>query len=972
MNKLGDSLSIIGWVKTWDFMAIFYSIIAAFIFAILLTWKRPFLFILRKVKNTIARRKYINTLRAECGSLIIVGRRHGLALEDAYIPLDVVKSELMARCANEDTIIDPHRKNSLDRTCILIGGPGAGKSTLAKRRVIDELRRSRRPLPLLLRLRDYLGFDSIEDAVVHNLKRFKFLSPDRELQDLLQQSGLCVLDGLDEVKPTHRDKVISDINIFYHKYYLTRGTLIVTCRREAYLDTPLDIPTILEVRPLRDKQIQEFARKWPPGFPHDKSAQTFWRDLTAISRIHELARSPLLLVGGLMQYTESNAGIPDERYKYLERVAQWLIADWATAQGHPPDPYRSLYDRILPKLAFEMHKRTSAEISISDAEMLIKGWLPEFGFANDRSSEVIASLRTRTGILVADDKHHLIFCQLGLQEYFASLQVNLDVKPPEIHALEPRQWWREAILLSIAQQRHPDLHLDALFDADPVLATAAVAECPTPSIAQQTKAVDICIREVDATNDAIKTPIVQLLRKLEGQAENNLIDGLENRIIIKGKIGKFVGLLLATAGTEKANELLSRHPEVWATCLTDAGYLSDSFEGLLFNLVAQGDDTQCFRATDALFENLQERNIFRLIRLLPNLDANKADYVARRILALTLDGGNTPRRTQLFFIAQLAISCIPYVRKHERFLKNQLTESISPNAHRVLLSIGDLSSTYLPFIGTLLFLSTRFSKASKDMQSRKVEGMLSKSYEWCFRFPLLFCLVASAFALLALCSHSAADRIIFISSAFIALFPAMSMNIPRHSWQNYRSTRRIVSFSAVLLFAMCCFASTVIVLPPAFDFSIVSSIMYMSPLLMLLLGVVLSQSTFSQFADVGDLYPYYMPHQFLFNFLSFTLRHVFNRENILLETKSTQLMIRDRYIFFFLVLLGLSSTFQMFMDTATCDQLRFAIALMIFVGVLLVSALALYAHYIVIKSSSMVERFLQSEIHNIEVTSIQQ
>lgn len=92
------------------------------------------------------------------------------------------------------------------------------------------------------------------------------------MQNLLRSGrAICVLDGLDEVRPQLREKVIGDVNTFYHKYFIQQNSLIVTCRKEAYRRIPLDIPVIMEVRPLTDEQIRRFADKWPPGFPEEKT-----------------------------------------------------------------------------------------------------------------------------------------------------------------------------------------------------------------------------------------------------------------------------------------------------------------------------------------------------------------------------------------------------------------------------------------------------------------------------------------------------------------------------------------------------------------------------------------------------------------------------------------------------------------------------------------------------------------------------
>lgn len=971
MPDLQNTSTFIDWVRTWDFLAIFYSVLAAFIFAILIGSRRIYTYLLRRFKNIIARRKYAKSLQDECENLIVVGKRQGLSMTQAFVNLDVVNSDLMTKSSDVGGKTSPSQ--SLHNiTCVLIGGPGAGKSTLVKRRVLAEFRRRRGfPLPLFIRLRDYMGFDSIEDAIIHELSQAGFVSPELLLQDILQQSGLCVLDGLDEVKPDKRSKIIQDINVFYHKYYTKHGTMIVTCRREAYLDTPLDIPVILEVRPLRDEQIQLFAKKWSPGYPRDKSAVTFWRDLTATPRIHELARSPLLLVGGLMQYTESNAGVPDERYKYLERVAQWLISDWATAQGHPPDTFRSLYDRVLPKLAFEMHKRNTAEIPIGEAEILLQQWLPTYGVSDKKASEVIANLRTRTGIVVADDQHHLIFGQFGLQEYFASLEINLLIGPENMEQLKPLSWWREPILLAIAQQRDPNDYLDALFLLDPVLAAAAVAECPTPSLDQQNNAITRCIHEVDSTNDAVKTPIIQLLRKLEGEAEAALVRQLEERLTNSSKLAKFVGLIFATAGTSIANETLSRHPEVWATCLTDAGYLSDSFETLLFSWVEQGNDKQCFSATDALFENLHERNIVRLLELLPKLTSNKADYLAKRILTMMLQSPNKAESTAFPFIASLAVRCVPYLKKPEKFLKSQLTERQPRDVEIDFLSVRDFPQSPISYIAALVFLCKMDEKQDKEHIVVCIQKWLSRSREWSSKYSVIFCAYAASLSILATLSNVIWVRLQYATVCFILLVVAVTKTTPRHAFNRGKRFQKSFNAPTAILFGACCFSLVFLTIDPIINVVASPILAKSTPILIFLFGVNLIGYFGNILLHPQDIHEYlaYRKNSFHFgnNFQHMNFQDFMMPLHMPSSLGSRRLIIPNKYLLFCLCLLLWVRFSSHLVDNITAVNASAIVSFLILITFLLLNIIVIQAHLVVCRASKSAENFLKSKLKNLDL-----
>ncbi len=616
------------WVTTWDWVDIFYGVVASLIFAALVRWSRSFGYFRRGLRNIRATFMYRRALIKECQHLIVVGRRAGFKMESTYVDLDVSPSDLSQ--SKGDPLKSVH---GFAKPYVLVGGPGAGKSTLVKHLVLRALGSRPTSIPIFLKLRDYVGFESIESAIAHRFSNFRF-GKSQEMVDLLLRSSetLCVLDGLDEVRVESRAEVIRHINQFFHKYFDQGGQIIVTCRKEAYRDTPLDIPSIMEVRPLSDEQIQRLAEKWPIAYPEGKSFQTFLRDLTAVPRIHELARSPLLLVGGLMQYTDSNQGIPDERFQYLNRIATWLIADWSTAQGHPPDPLRPLYDRVLPRLAYHMHQTKCAEIHTSEAVALVDSWLPQFGHPKGGAPQVIESIKTRTGILVSENAHHLIFAQFGLQEYFASLEVTEQVKPSDIPTLTPISWWREAILLAVAQQREPTAYLESLFTFDSFLAAAAVAECPTPSSVLQRRAVEACLRGIDKMETSVTGALVPLLRKVRGELEQTLVDQLASRLTGKKKKARIVGLALATAGTEACTEALAKHPEIWEECLRGAAYLSDSFEGMLLRWTESGSEDQSAKAADMLAERIRPDTLEKLCAILPRLSSSKAEHLALLLL----------------------------------------------------------------------------------------------------------------------------------------------------------------------------------------------------------------------------------------------------------------------------------------------------------------------------------------------------
>jgi len=666
-----NSINFFTGISSWDWKSIFYSFVASIIFAVVmkLIGGKKLKAAGKRIALHRAIKKYKSTVKDECSSLIVIGRRAGFNIHDVYVDLDLARSDLNTTPSND--ISNPFSFYGPKQSCVLVGGPGAGKSTTVKKIIINELGEAK-TIPFIIRLREYHGYPSIEACLISKLQESGVPDPEQFLKDQLLKGTTCVLDGLDEVRPHLREEIYRHINIFYAKHFVARrdAALIVSCRKEAYRNIPLDLPEIFEVRPLTDEQIIRFAERWPLSYPKGKSKDTFWRDLGSAEKILQLARSPLLLIGGLMQYTESNQGIPEERFEYLKRVANWLVADWATAQGHPPDPNRPVYDRVLPKIAFEMQQEETSELSISKCIEMLKDWLPTYGYDANESQAIIESIATKTGILVREGGNNVVFAQFGLQEYFASLEVMSTLSADQISILNPISWWRETILLTTAQLRNPSDLLEALFETSPLLAVSAVAECPTPSISMQHKAIDVCLGLIDGMEKAVGGAAVTLLRKLKGTQEAEIIKELEKRLSnsrIDSQILSLVGLSLATAGTPRATALLAKYPEVWDACLKEVSYLSTSFENLLVEWIEKGNDEQSARAIDMIVTRLSGDRTKQLLKILPKLPKAQAQHLASSMLRTVLDNEGIKASNGITETYTTISECIP--RIHEEFFE---------------------------------------------------------------------------------------------------------------------------------------------------------------------------------------------------------------------------------------------------------------------------------------------------------------
>jgi hypothetical protein len=742
ISKLLNLVLALDWTK------ILSGLVPIAIGVALAWWKGGFRALFRKIQVFRAVRKYRSDLKRDASSLAVIGRREGFDLAKVYVEIDVAKSDLMNKAVDGS----PGRPNQ----CVLVGGPGAGKSTYVKKLLLDRLTNSK-DLPFLLRLREY-GGEKIEDLLAAKLNALGILQPLEFLRlHLHAPHCLCVLDGLDEVRPAFQQSAYEAINSFYKSYFLRHGTgsLIVTCRKEAYRSIPLELPEVWEVIPLKDIQIQKFAASWPLGFPSGKSSDGFWSDLSASPRILEVSRSPLLLVGSLLLYTESNLGIPGERTKYLQKIKNTLVEDWGTAQGHAPDPWRIVYTPLLSNIALQMHLEETAEFQKSKCTDLIARLLPEYGYEKSQAEAFLENLFTKTGILVRDVPGSVVFVQFTLQEFFTSLILSTKCSEAEIAKFAREAWWREAILFSTAQLANPTSQIKALFDAVPMIGAVAVAEAPTPSLELQESAVELTLKQIDVADGTAELPTVSLLRKMSGKIERDFCVALGERLENKNeRIAAIAGRSLATAGTAMATEVLSKYPEAWKHCFDTSSYLSSTFEKMVFTWVGTPAHSNWQNAVDLLIKRDERLDLLKLIDLLSALPSEKADYLSCAILKKMHRFSDRYPEAVLGEVYDPICRCIPFVQNKER-LQGELGQVAG--VHRYMMP-GAIPSA--------LQLAKTRSEASETVTSEKLRSVFDRSLQFCFLTSSYLILMASgicSFSLLAIGQRSLSYGVLLIT-----------------------------------------------------------------------------------------------------------------------------------------------------------------------------------------------------------------
>lgn len=300
---------------------------------------------------------------------------------------------------------------------LLLGGPGAGKSTIMRWLALQMARGTRSAsslpeklapaqIPLLVRISDYANYledpqnripkTSNVDGRAYLVKAFlrcELEKSDPALPDIMQEAlanGQCLLlfDGLDEVaSDALRRQIAADLYAFLTQHCPPQGLernsfnrVLITSRIVGYEPGPLSQYREYTLLDLNDEQIEEFLTHWCPAVElFQATRQRDERDLTEQNRrqlqeageaerdrllramrenpgIKRLAVNPLMLtILALIQ--KSGGKLPHRRIDLYNSVTQTLLDNWNQARGGRRFGHDELglAENTLSVIAFEMH-----------------------------------------------------------------------------------------------------------------------------------------------------------------------------------------------------------------------------------------------------------------------------------------------------------------------------------------------------------------------------------------------------------------------------------------------------------------------------------------------------------------------------------------------------------------------------------------------------------------------------------------
>jgi hypothetical protein len=345
------------------------------------------------------------------------------------------------------------------RLTVVLGDPGAGKSSLATK-VAHEVasRLGGEQVPFLVVLRDYAdGLRAGERSLAEHLAAVSRAPYNVEMTGdaieylLLNGRAMVILDGLDELTNVAlRQRLVDLVRGFTSLYPLT--PVLVTSRRIGYSQVPLgqEFQTCL-IAPFDKDRVESYARNWfglNEMLAEPERAQLCEAFLHESEPIDDLRCNPLLLSLLCSMYATEQY-IPRNRAQVYERCAIMVFDRWDSMRGIAvPVEFEGKVRGAIQELAWRMFTGQGTELPRRKVLSIISGYLRARRFDEDEArslaEEFLAFCAGRAWVLTevgATETEPIYgFAHRTFLEYFAAEHLVRHHPTPEQvwQVLEPK------------------------------------------------------------------------------------------------------------------------------------------------------------------------------------------------------------------------------------------------------------------------------------------------------------------------------------------------------------------------------------------------------------------------------------------------------------------------------------------------------------------------------------------------------
>lgn len=379
---------------------------------------------------------------------------------------------------------------------VLLGDPGAGKSTILKYLAVssakartDEKAESPCRLPIILPVAAYAaaltrsGDLSIENYLPDYYREVRGITDDLTAlfsSALASGKALILLDGLDEVTDLNQRVFIARRVQDFYNWHKARGNqFVITSRIVGYDEAPLSAEGLTHFVMLdfsRD-EIKQFVSNWCSAFEmasrgssataHQSANDEQERLLAAIcsnSSVERLAANPLLLTILALIHRQGTE-LPRRRVELYELYLKTLIGSWARARNLDGRPIGTMDEveavKLLAPLAYWMHseKPSGTALEHEIRKQIVTYFLTRRNLSEDDAERLarqfLDDIRRFAGLLTERGSKAYGFVHLTFEEYLSGREIILrgqidKQKSIDLickHADDPV--WREVIRLAV-------------------------------------------------------------------------------------------------------------------------------------------------------------------------------------------------------------------------------------------------------------------------------------------------------------------------------------------------------------------------------------------------------------------------------------------------------------------------------------------------------------------------------------------